>query len=379
MPSLLERTPQQLAAYSAAAVALAGIATYAVFASSKRTPSQPRRIIPSPRTTLLPRLSPAEAARLAYPPDVLPGKRDVDTPYGSMRVYEWGPEGGRKVIFVHGDATPSPLFTTVANDLVAKGCRVMMFDLWGRGYTDTPADSHHDSRLYSLQIQFALTSSPIAWTGDHVARFSLIGFSMGGSISLDFFAHQPKLVESIVLLGPGGLITDLPVEYKSWWFQHPSFISSTSLRALIGTLLGVDFSRSAAEAAEEVKYSEEGFTPAGALQFQFDYHSGHLLSFLSNIQHGPIHHQEAIWEYAGSIVKGGVSGKEKANVPLSGGKILVICGDSDSVIVPEEVKANMVRYFGSSHFEFRTVPGDHGFPWSEGKAIAAYISEFWAL
>nr|POE63257.1 serine hydrolase-like protein [Quercus suber] len=338
MPTLLDQTAQPLALYStAAAVALAGITTYAVFAANQRAPNQPRRTIPSPRTTFLPRLSPAQAARLAYPPDVLPGRRDVDTPYGSMRVYEWGPEAGRKVIFVHGDATPCPMFKIIADDLVAKGCRVMMFDLWGRGYTDTPAGLHHDSRLYSLQIQFALTSSAIAWTGDGVAPFSLVGFSMGGSISLDFFAHQPKLVQSIVLLGPGGLISNLPDEYKSLWFHYPSLISRATMRALVGTLLGVEHSRSAAQAAEDVEYSEEGFTPGGALQFQFDHHPGHVDSFLSTIQYGPLHHQEAIWERAGSIVKGVQPGKGDQQAPMSGGKILVVCGESDTVVVADEV------------------------------------------
>jgi hypothetical protein len=39
-----------------------------------------RKIIPSPRETLLPNLTEAEIAELPYPPDVLPGGRDVDSP-----------------------------------------------------------------------------------------------------------------------------------------------------------------------------------------------------------------------------------------------------------------------------------------------------------
>lgn len=62
-------------------------------------------IVESPRKSL-PRL-PSEIAKLPYPPDVLPGARDVDSPYGSMRVYEWGPEDGRKVLLIHGISTPS--------------------------------------------------------------------------------------------------------------------------------------------------------------------------------------------------------------------------------------------------------------------------------
>ena len=42
--------------------------------------STPRKIVPSPRATLLPKLSKAEQEDLPYPPDVFPGARDVESP-----------------------------------------------------------------------------------------------------------------------------------------------------------------------------------------------------------------------------------------------------------------------------------------------------------
>lgn len=81
----------------------------------------------SPLATLLPLISAEEAATMAYPPDAMPGARDVETFYGSMRVYEWGPADGEKVLFVHGDATPSLVFSKIAQGLVDVGYRVMLF------------------------------------------------------------------------------------------------------------------------------------------------------------------------------------------------------------------------------------------------------------
>jgi hypothetical protein len=63
------------------------------------------------------------------PLDALPGARDIQTPYGSMRVYEWGPEDGRKVLLVHGITTPCISLGGLAHALVDQGCRVMLFDL----------------------------------------------------------------------------------------------------------------------------------------------------------------------------------------------------------------------------------------------------------
>lgn len=93
---------------------------------SSLAPDRPATIA-SPRGTVLPQLSIEEASRLPYPPDALPGARDVDSPHGTTRVYEWGPEAGPKVLLIHGISTPSIALTDLAYRLVDKGCRVMLF------------------------------------------------------------------------------------------------------------------------------------------------------------------------------------------------------------------------------------------------------------
>ena len=64
---------------------------------------------------------------LPYPPDALPGARDVDTPYGSVRVYEWGSETGERVLLVHGISTPSVALGDLAHELANRGYKVMLF------------------------------------------------------------------------------------------------------------------------------------------------------------------------------------------------------------------------------------------------------------
>lgn len=80
--------------------------------------------IPAPKVS---QLSRREKEKLPYPPDALPGARDVDSPYGSFRVYEWGPENGPRVLLIHGISTPSIALAGLASNLVEKGCRVMLF------------------------------------------------------------------------------------------------------------------------------------------------------------------------------------------------------------------------------------------------------------
>lgn len=90
-------------------------------------PPHSRASIPSPLKTQIPHLSAAQVAALPYPPDHFPGARDVTTSYGSMRVYEWGKEDGRKIMLVHGDATCAPVWSRIAETLVERGCRVIVF------------------------------------------------------------------------------------------------------------------------------------------------------------------------------------------------------------------------------------------------------------
>jgi hypothetical protein len=62
-----------------------------------------------------------------YPPELFPGGRDVETVYGTVRVFEWGPEDGDKVLLVHGIGTPCIALGDMAWELVRKGYRVMLF------------------------------------------------------------------------------------------------------------------------------------------------------------------------------------------------------------------------------------------------------------
>ncbi|KAH7329266.1 hypothetical protein B0I35DRAFT_346098 [Stachybotrys elegans] len=178
----------------------------ASFLTLARAVSWPRRpqVLPSPRKLPLPAAAKEQLAELVPVVDELPGARDVETPYGTIRVYEFGPEDGQKVLFVHGISTSCVTLSRIARSLVKRGCRVMLFDLFGRGYSDGVGDLPHDHRLYVTQILLVLASSPLAWTGNNA--FHLVGYSMGGGISVHFANAYPHLVSDLVLLAPAGLI-----------------------------------------------------------------------------------------------------------------------------------------------------------------------------
>ena len=193
---------------------------------------QDTHVIESPAKTLLPKLSDAEIADLPYPPDAYPNARDVTSPYGGLRVYEWGPEDGRKVVLIHGISNPCIALGAIAHGLADRGCRVMLFDLPGKGYSSTPVPTPHSARLFTTCILLALTSSPLPWTG-HGSTFSLIGYSLGGGIVVNFTSYFPTLVSSLVLLAPAGLVREDRVTATNKFLYNTGLLSENALEDII--------------------------------------------------------------------------------------------------------------------------------------------------
>ncbi|KAL6718512.1 hypothetical protein ACLMJK_004604 [Lecanora helva] len=364
----------------------ASVATLLVafhFARAFSKPNVLRQSIPSPRTTLLPHLSSSELFALPYPPNLLPGARDVKTPYGTMRVYEWGPQGGRKVMLIHGDTTPGPILAPIANALVKRGCRVMIFDLWGRGYTDTPLGIPHDAKLFGNQIFFAAASSPLTWISPESGGFSIVAFSLGGAVAMSFIAYFPYLVNSIVLLAPGGILRRLPQKYKSQFFHYPRLVPYRYLRKLVANTIGVQAS---VAAVEQTKTSDArdiaDLDMAAIIKWQFDHHKGFTDSFASTIAYGPLMHQHSDWKAVCNIIKGNVFECSESNQSskLFGSKILVILGESDGVVPEKDLSTDLLDIIGDpQHLEIKVVPGSHGFPVPSCDLVVKHICNFWDL
>ena len=272
-----------------------------------------------------------------------------DEQLGTIRVYEWGPEKGRKVLLVHGISTPCVSLGGIANALVEKGCRVLLLDLWGRGYSDS-VDLPHDSRLYATEILIALTSSPLAWTPE---GFSLIGYSLGGGIAADFASSFPNLVRSLVLLAPAGLIRShhfgwqsklmftftLPTGFVEWVVRrrlstgrvHSGMQKSTPKTAEAAVNEEIRGARNEAFESARLSKIRPEVTVAAAVQWQLEHHDGFVRSFVSSIQHSSIERKP---ETVASWTKLG----------LRNDKVIIMVGSTDPLIIPSER-----TYIGFSH------------------------------
>lgn len=354
-------------------------------------------VLVSPRATVLPALSDDENRTLPLPNDVLPGGRDVASPYGSIRVYEWGREDGPKVLMVHGITTPCVALGGVAHALVDRGCRVMLFDLFGRGYSDCPADLPQDERLFTTQIMLALTSSPISWTGADSSKFCLAGYSLGGGIAAGFASYFPHLISSLVLLAPSGLLRDSHISFQSRLLYSRglmpenilSFLVSRRLRA--GPLVRPKVNKEKFNAADALteELSSQGAAEIqvlsreypsinipSAVSWQVNNHSGFVHAFMSSMRHGPIlgQRQWSTWARLGEHLsaQNNIPLGDKSIKGLPSDKVHILCGNTDAIIIKDELVTDATAVLGGNAI-FKFYDAGHEFPSTKYDEVAAYI------
>ncbi|CAE6970007.1 lip1 [Symbiodinium natans] len=116
-----------------------------------------------------------------------------------------GPDTGRLVVCVHGIGAYSYCFDKIALDLVQRGCRVLQYDLMGRGFSQPAADAvdygaeGHVNQLRELLVELSLADMPL----------DMIAHSMGGALAvlyLEKYKPKPENNMRLVLLSPAGLM-----------------------------------------------------------------------------------------------------------------------------------------------------------------------------
>lgn len=116
--------------------------------------------------------------------------------------YEWhGPVRGPVLVAIHGLTTPPVVFDALIPGLNALGYRVLTYDLWGRGYSDTPAGIQN-ADYFSAQLEELLDALELK------EDLTLLGYSMGGAIATDFAATRQERLARVILLAPAGLQID---------------------------------------------------------------------------------------------------------------------------------------------------------------------------
>lgn len=124
------------------------------------------------------------------------------SPFGLTRYTLLGPENGPKLVFIHGITASACTFPEFIQGLADSGFRVLVYDLFGRGFSSAPAAQYNDS-LYVAQLYFLCAD--LGWD-----NFNLVGLSLGGGIATAFAVQYPQKIKTLSLIAPAGLLHDLP-------------------------------------------------------------------------------------------------------------------------------------------------------------------------
>lgn len=102
----------------------------------------------------------------------------------------------RTVLFIHGGGvTGFEVWSQNASYFVDQGFSVLVYDLYGRGYSDR-LSMEYTPELFNRQLNELLDTLHIA------EPISVISMSMGSLIALDFAAQKPEAISKLIMIDP---------------------------------------------------------------------------------------------------------------------------------------------------------------------------------
>lgn len=314
-------------------------------------------------------------------------------------------------MFVHGISTPCISLAALAQRLVeTHGARVLLFDLFGRGYSECPdpAEVPQDGKLWASQIAFVLgDASSTGLSGDWWGgKVTVVGYSLGGGIAVDFASWFPQAVEGLVLIAPAGLLRGERVAFWSrvvygGWLPR-RMVEGLVGRRLVGggkekqpeeTKVGI-LEGAEAERPDDGDGDEDGdvggrgglfsgnppFNVSTSVAWQVDSHPGFVAAFISSIQNSPISGQWERWRcvwYRLNAQREKPDDPEAAREGFREGKVLMLLGKDDSVIVADEIGVDAVEALGQDNVKVEVLEGGHDLPIAGVEACAKAIGEFY--
>ncbi|KAH9965783.1 alpha/beta-hydrolase [Russula dissimulans] len=277
-------------------------------------------------------------AKDIYPEDYYPGGAYVSLPFGDVRYWLLGPEAGKKIVLIHGLSIPSLIWKDVAPTLASRGYRVLLYDLYGRGYSDAP-EITYDSSLYATQL--ALLMQHVKWPKAYIA-----GISMGGGILAAFTSFFPDLVDSkVALIATTGLVESKDLSKTTKFMSSPlvqSVTSSTPFRFYLRRLTN----SSSSDPVSEIVRIQSAHLP------------GYNAAIASSLRDGPVRGLHEAFETLGA----------------SSRRILLIWGTADNT-VPYKYAARVQGLLPQS--ELITVHGGgHDLTFSHPETIVTEFTRF---
>lgn len=173
--------------------------------------------------------------------------------------YQWlGGVRGPVIVCIHGLTTPSPVWYAIAQGLSKLGYRVLVYDLYGRGFSDAPRGPQTGD-FFSQQLLDLLDHQDLS------QDVTVMGYSLGGSIATHFTAKHPHRVRRLIVLASAGmwLREDKLTEIGRTWpfvgdWVH-AIIATRRDRKALRAQLGMPFDIEGIIELQLAEYQSKGF------------------------------------------------------------------------------------------------------------------------
>jgi len=118
-----------------------------------------------------------------------------------------------------------------------------------------------------------------------------------------------------------------------------------------------------------------GVTVADVMEWQIAEHRGFVKAFMSSIRYAPIYDRREEWRELGRMLEERRRGE--GAVGLRGGKVLLVLGKTDTVIVRDELIEDAKATLGEEAVEVVEIDAGHELVFTHGEDVAAAAVEFW--
>jgi pimeloyl-ACP methyl ester carboxylesterase len=258
----------------------------------------------------------------------------AELPQGRVH-YRWlGAATGPVAVCVHGLTTPSFVWDRISDTLGEMGYRVLVYDLYGRGYSDRPRGAQ-DCEFFMRQLSDLLADQGVE------NNITLLGYSMGAIIAPSFAAQNPGMIRRLILLAPAGIGHDLGP--ASRLLAQTGLFGSWAMLSVYG--------RSMRRALEAERGQPSGVPGIVDMQIAQLRHRGFLPAVLSSLRGALDQDMEAAHRAA-----------SEAQIP-----VLVIWAEADAVI-PVAGRATLAEWNPAALQEVVAGAG-HPLPYSHDGAV----------
>ncbi|KAJ7099876.1 Alpha/Beta hydrolase protein [Mycena crocata] len=311
--------------------------------------------LPKPADPGLASLPLNSRARVVYSEDWIEGGAYAELPKGRVRYWVVGPDSGKKIALIHGLNIPALVYGRLVPILVEAGYRVLLYDLYGRGYSDAPLNTTFDTELYVTQL--ALLLQHLRWE-----RTRLVGFSMGGAIAAAFVATFPALVEPDVVVIASAGAGESPMLATT--FRNMPFVQWLTMRRVL---------------ARTLKVRPSGQTPLQELvRLQAARLRGYARAVISSLHDGPITRMRWAftserWEFRRVLL---VHGLEDIVVPPSASSRLRSL--LESIKFPALENGESVEWLGPQVQLLHIDNAGHDLTWTHADEVGRAMVQFLA-